>query len=133
MYSEQGRYVINYIYIYIYACGNLRFLRYTLVWDSLLSSNKQFITLGHCEVWSHFTCTLYFHSPSARDHTDVTREIFRHIYADQRNKSYIHIRVRGNLVVLWYSLVWGLLCSPNKIFKDGSAIETIPFPKVEIG
>ena len=40
--------------------------------------NKQFIT-GHCEIWSHFTCTLYFHSPSARDNTVATREISRHI------------------------------------------------------
>ena len=40
--------------------------------------NKQFITLGHCEIWSHFTRTLYFHSPSARDNTVATREISRH-------------------------------------------------------
>ena len=37
--------------------------------------NKQFITLGHLEIWNHFTRTLYFHSPSARDITDVTHEI----------------------------------------------------------
>ena len=36
-------------------------------------------TLGHCEIWRHFTRTLYFHSPSARDNTVVTREISRHI------------------------------------------------------
>ena len=42
-------------------------------------NNKQFITLGHCEIWSHFTRTLYFHSPSARDNTVATREISRHI------------------------------------------------------
>ena len=41
--------------------------------------NKQFITLGHCEIWRHFTRTLYFHSPSACDNTVVTREISRHI------------------------------------------------------
>ena len=41
--------------------------------------NKQFITLGHCEIWSHFTRTLYFHSPSARDNTVATRDISRHI------------------------------------------------------
>ena len=41
--------------------------------------NKQFITLGHCEIWSHFTCTLYFHSPSTRDKTVATSEISRHI------------------------------------------------------
>ena len=40
---------------------------------------NQFITLGHCEIWSHFTLTLYFHSPSTRDNTDATREISRHI------------------------------------------------------
>ena len=41
--------------------------------------NKQFITLGHCEIWRHFTRTLYFHSPSARDNTVATHEISRHI------------------------------------------------------
>ena len=46
---------------------------------SELVCNKQFITLGHCEIWSHFTRTLYFHLPSARDNTVATREIFRHI------------------------------------------------------
>ena len=30
---------------------------------------------GHCKIWSHFTRTLYFHSPSARDNTDATRGI----------------------------------------------------------
>ena len=40
---------------------------------------NKFITLGHCEIWSHFTCTLYFHLPLARDNTDATREISRHI------------------------------------------------------
>ena len=39
----------------------------------------QFITLGHCEIWRHFTRTLYFHSPAARDNTVATREISRHI------------------------------------------------------
>ena len=51
--------------------------------------NNQFITLGHCEIWSHFTRTLYFHSPSARDNTDATHEISRHISPDPCNKSYI--------------------------------------------
>ena len=32
-----------------------------------------------CEIWSHFTRTLYYHSTSARDNTDVTREMSRHI------------------------------------------------------
>ena len=41
--------------------------------------NKQFITLGHCVIWSHFTRTLYFHSPSARDNTVATHEIWSHI------------------------------------------------------
>ena len=31
--------------------------------------------LGHCEIWSHFTRTLYFHSTMARDNTVATREI----------------------------------------------------------
>ena len=39
--------------------------------------NKQFITLGHCEIWRHFTRTLYFHSPSARAKTVATHEISR--------------------------------------------------------
>ena len=30
-------------------------------------------------VWSHFTRTLYFHSPLARDNTVATHEISRHI------------------------------------------------------
>ena len=34
---------------------------------------------GHCEIWSHFTRTSYFHSPSARDNTVATHEISRHI------------------------------------------------------
>ena len=42
-------------------------------------SVERFITLGHCEIWRHFTRTLYFHSPSARDNTVATREISRHI------------------------------------------------------
>ena len=39
---------------------------------------NKFITLGHFEIWSHFTRTLYFHSPSARDNTVATHEISRH-------------------------------------------------------
>ena len=35
--------------------------------------------LVNCEIWRHFTRTLYFHSPSARDNTVATREISRHI------------------------------------------------------
>ena len=37
------------------------------------------INNGHCEIWRHFTRTLYFHSPAARDNTVTTREISRHI------------------------------------------------------
>ena len=32
----------------------------------------------HCEIWSHFTRTLYLHSPSACDNTVATLEISRH-------------------------------------------------------
>ena len=39
--------------------------------------NKQFITLGHCEIWSQYTLTLYCHSPLARDNTDTTHKISR--------------------------------------------------------
>ena len=35
--------------------------------------------INNCEIWSHFTRTLYFHSPSARDNTVATREISRFI------------------------------------------------------
>ena len=45
--------------------------------------NKQF---DHCEIWRHFTRTLYFHSPSAHDNTVATREIS---HTDPCNKSYI--------------------------------------------
>ena len=31
------------------------------------------------KMWRHFTRTLYFHSPAARDNTVTTREISRHI------------------------------------------------------
>ena len=31
------------------------------------------VTLDHYKIWSHFTRTMYFHSPSARDNTDSTR------------------------------------------------------------
>ena len=34
--------------------------------------------LGHCEIWRHFTRTLYFHLPAAHDNTVATREISRH-------------------------------------------------------
>ena len=34
---------------------------------------------GHCEIWSHFTRSLYLHSPSARENTVTTYEITRHI------------------------------------------------------
>ena len=33
--------------------------------------------LVHCEIWRHFTRTLYFYSPAARDNTVATREISR--------------------------------------------------------
>ena len=46
---------------------------------TMTKCNKQFITLGHCEIWRHFTRALYFHSPSARDNTVATREISCHI------------------------------------------------------
>ena len=54
--------------------------------------NKLFITLGHCEIWRHFTPTLYFHSPSARDNTVVTREIS--LMSDQSRIADIYIYTR---------------------------------------
>ena len=41
--------------------------------------NKQFITLSNCEILRHFTHSLYLHSLSARENTDATREVTRHI------------------------------------------------------
>ena len=35
--------------------------------------------LNHCEIWSHLTRSLHFHSPSARKNLDATREITHHI------------------------------------------------------
>ena len=46
---------------------------------------KNLLHLSHCEIWSHFTRILYFHSPSARDNTVVTREISRNLLADPCN------------------------------------------------
>ena len=67
-------------------CLSYRFLNNVLITTVIemvemveILDEKQFITLGHCEIWSHFTRTLYFHSPSARDNTVTTREISRHI------------------------------------------------------
>ena len=34
---------------------------------------------GHCEIWSHFTRTQYFHLPLTHDNTDINREISHHI------------------------------------------------------
>ena len=39
----------------------------------------RYVINNFCEIWNHFTRTLYFHSPSARDNTVATREISRHI------------------------------------------------------
>ena len=47
--------------------------------NSAYAVNLTYDRLSHCEIWNHFTRTLYFHSPSARDNTDATREISRHI------------------------------------------------------
>ena len=33
--------------------------------------NKPFITLSHCEIWSYFTGSLYFHSPLARENNNT--------------------------------------------------------------
>ena len=60
-------------------------------------ANRQFITQGHCEIWSHFTRTLYFHTPSARDNTVATREIYftltRGIFPVSKSPCYeCHIR-----------------------------------------
>ena len=47
--------------------------------------NKQINIFGHCEIWSHFTRSLYFHSPSARENADTTPEIThkKHVALDK--------------------------------------------------
>ena len=47
--------------------------------DSVERVNYVFITFCHCEIWRHYTRTLYFHSPAACDSTVATHEITRHI------------------------------------------------------
>ena len=59
-------------------------------------SNKQFTTLGHCEIWSHFTHTLFFHLPSACDNTEFTREISHHTLTHVISLMYV-----GLSTILW--------------------------------
>ena len=47
---------------------------------------------GHCEIWRHFTRTLYFHLLAARDNAVATREISRHIPCIHQTKKYSHLR-----------------------------------------
>ena len=60
--------------------------------------NKQFNTLGHCEIWSHFTRTLYFHLPSARDILSLLMKYLVVFHADPCNKSYIYNLVVGDMI-----------------------------------
>ena len=64
-------------------------------------NNLLHLVIGHCEIWSHFTRTLYFHSPSARDNTDASREYLVIFHADPRNMNriaYYYLRVGYALV-----------------------------------
>ena len=51
--------------------------------------NKQFITLGHCEIWSHFTRTLYFHCLQLVTILSLLVKYLVIFHADPCNKSYI--------------------------------------------
>ena len=46
---------------------------------TLEECNKYFITLSRCDIWSHFTHSLYLHMPSTRENMDNTHEITCHI------------------------------------------------------
>ena len=60
------------------------------------------ITLDHCEIWSHFTRTLYFHSPWARDNTVATREISRH-YITLTYYTIVCGKIKGkNRLCIWH-------------------------------
>ena len=57
---------------------------YDTGWKSLYSiqlSEKDVISniLSHCEIWSHFTHSLYFGLPSPHENMDSAREITLHI------------------------------------------------------
>ena len=83
--------------------------------------NKQFITLGHCEIWCHFTRILYFHSPSACDNTDATREISRHICRDVASDADRHLDITFGLQVVESS---SCVSVP---FREAFSIPTSPF------
>ena len=77
--------------------------------------NKQFITLGHCEIWSHFTRTLYFHSPSARDNTVATRSSYSTltraislIGERARHSQVCSIENRGYIYIAYYTSKSGI-------------------------
>ena len=53
--------------------------------------NKQFITLGHCEIWSHFTRTLYFHRLRLMKILTLLMKYLVIFHADLCNKSYIFV------------------------------------------
>ena len=46
------------------------------------------ITLGHCEIWRHFTRTLYFHSPAAVTILSLLMKYLVIFHVHPCNKSY---------------------------------------------
>ena len=90
--------------------------------------NKQFIILGHCEIWSHFTRTLYFHSHSARDNTVATCEISCHNWASGASptlgcsieilRDIIMLSVCRMSVVCQINCVGGITCGPRACSKS---------------
>ena len=72
------------------------------------------VTLGHCEIWRHFTRTLYFHSPSARDNTVATREISCHWRASEASETLSGLFNRESHIY-YYILYYGTckFCSYN--------------------
>ena len=55
------------------------------------SCNKQLITLSHCEIWSHFTGSLFLHSPLARKILRLLMKLLVILHADPCNKSYLYV------------------------------------------
>ena len=94
--------------------------------------NKQCITLGHCEIWSHFARTFYFHSPSAHDNTVATRHIpvyvISLIYCTTSLAQLVRIRVltRNACLHLVYASVLYWRTCPRKygpVFKSIKSLD----------
>ena len=105
--------------------------------------NKQFITLGHCEIWRHFTRTLYFHSPSARDNTVATREICNDRFWENPYKcGKYHYSISSVLVIslifvkIFFIMkmdVWNIVLGPGKDIRSGTHYNSRSKPKTLAG